>query len=161
MLISNIYSLGLPKRKKKKKKIGKKKLVPKDVWLNKRAAELRTNATPAELRFKEWALNVFGEPFKFQHPIKMYGKGDFILDFYFYKQNICVEIDGAVHNEFYSRMRDEERDKRLMDDYGIYTIRIKNEYCYSSILDNIFYKKWNKAKRCLDEMVEEILSKLG
>jgi len=54
--------------------------------------------------------------FEFQHPFHSY-----ILDFFFKKTRLCVEIDGNTHigNEEYDARRD-----YYLSGHGIYTLRI-------------------------------------
>jgi len=53
-------------------------------------------------------------------------KREYILDFYFLRCGLCVEIDGASHSTKKRKEYDMRRDERLAD-IGIKTIRFTNE----------------------------------
>ncbi len=59
-----------------------------------------------------------GMAFRRQHP-----KGPYILDFYCHKSRLCIEIDGAAHNESEQQQRDERRD-RWLEQHGIMVYRV-------------------------------------
>lgn len=54
-------------------------------------------------------------------------RGPFILDFYFPTAQLCVEIDGGVHDEPKQRHYDEQRTAYLKKTHGIRVIRFTND----------------------------------
>jgi very-short-patch-repair endonuclease len=85
------------------------------------AKENRRRSTPAEEML--WTAlrrpQIRGVPFRRQHPV-----GRFILDFYCPGKKLCVELDGAIHDE--QKERDEERTVALAR-LNIRVIRFRNE----------------------------------
>lgn len=106
-------------------------------WVYDRADELRTNPTLSEKIFRRWANKVLNTDVLFQHPIQVNNKY-YILDFFFPVLGIAVEVDGSVHKT--QREKDAHRDCALSSK-GIETIRITNEQCTTSSLNNIFKEK--------------------
>ena len=49
----------------------------------------------------------------------------YFLDFYFWKANLCVEIDGSVHDEAKRKAKDQKRDS-VLQGMGIRTLRFRN-----------------------------------
>lgn len=82
--------------------------------------------TKAELVVAEelGKLSIF---YKREHPVVINnGKGNYklyIMDFYLYEQNICLEVDGGYHTLAEQRQYDAQRDRRI----ACPTIRIPNE----------------------------------
>jgi very-short-patch-repair endonuclease len=95
----------------------------------KRARALRKNPTKAEellwQRLNKSQLEGFR--FKPQHPI-----GKFIVDFYYHKAMLIVEIDGDVHLDEEVAERDEGREYELRK-FGLKVLRFKNEEVLSNI----------------------------
>ncbi len=99
------------------------KFIPYDKNLVSKARELRKSETEAEKKF--WSKVLKNEKlinFKFtrQKPI-----GNFIADFYCAKLKLAIEIDGKIHK--FQKIRDDERDNLLKQEFGIKIIRYKNE----------------------------------
>ena len=108
-------------------------------WVYDRAYEMRNNPTLSEKIFRRWAHKTLNTDVLFQHPIQVNNKY-YILDFFFPVLGIAVEIDGSVHRT--QREKDAHRDCALSSK-GIETIRITNEQCTTSSLNNIFKEKIN------------------
>jgi very-short-patch-repair endonuclease len=87
------------------------------------AKDLRINQTPAAKAL--WSVlsanTMSGFKFRRQHPI-----GNFILDFYYHKLKLAIEIDGEIHNEIKQAEYDTER-TNLLRELKIETIRFANE----------------------------------
>jgi very-short-patch-repair endonuclease len=97
--------------------------------------DLRKRGTPAEASLWSRLKNrqVGGLLFRRQFSIDNY-----ILDFYCPEYKIAVELDGEQHNTKVDA--DVQRDKSLLDHYGIYTIRYENRHVFErpqQILDEI------------------------
>ena len=102
--------------------------------VDQRAIELRQEATPAEAILWDAvrAGRLDGLKFRRQHPV-----GRFILDFYCAAHRLCVELDGAVHEQ--QRDRDSARDAALLA-HGVRTLRFANDRVIddlASVLDAI------------------------
>jgi very-short-patch-repair endonuclease len=71
---------------------------------------LRNEGTPSERVLWRYlkAGQLEGRKFRRQHSI-----GPFILDFYCPSEKLCVELDGAVHNDPTASMNDQGRDAFL------------------------------------------------
>lgn len=106
-------------------------------WVHDRADEMRANPTLSEKIFRRWANKVLNTDVLFQHPIQINDKY-YILDFFFPVLGIAVEVDGGVHRT--QKEKDAHRDCALSSK-GIETIRITNEQCTTSSLNNIFKEK--------------------
>jgi very-short-patch-repair endonuclease len=96
-----------------------------DQW----ASAMRTDPTYAEYRLM-LALSraitkypAFSPAGKLLCQHVLHGK---ILDFYFPKISLCIEVDGGYHNQEAQKKRDNDRDL-LLKDYGIRTVRTTNE----------------------------------
>ena len=91
------------------------------IELERRARELRQEATPAEQVL--WnalrAGRLDGLKFRRQHPV-----GRFVLDLYCAAHRLCIEVDGAVHEQ--QRDRDAARDAELLA-HGVRTLRFTND----------------------------------
>ncbi len=61
-----------------------------------------------------------GYKFRRQHPLGIY-----IADFFCYKLNLVIEVDGSIHNNEIVKQNDEERQK-LIESEGIRVIRFTN-----------------------------------
>lgn len=89
----------------------------------KHAEHMRRNPTDEESIFKhEWmklgGVDFFKEKLYDQHPLR-----GFILDFFLVGSNICIEIDGGVHND--RKENDKKRDD-ILESMDIITLRYKN-----------------------------------
>lgn len=87
-----------------------------------KAKELRNNMTQAEIIL--WGYlktKPSGYKFRRQHPIGIY-----ITDFFCYKLNLIIEVDGSVHNNKEVKQNDERRQK-FIESEGIKIIRFTNE----------------------------------
>jgi very-short-patch-repair endonuclease len=86
-----------------------------------KARELRKNLTQSELLLWNRLRNkqMDGFHFRKQHPYGIY-----ILDFYCYKANLAIELDGKIHLR--KREYDSERTKYI-ESTGLKLIRFKNE----------------------------------
>jgi very-short-patch-repair endonuclease len=93
---------------------------PADIFAN--AKNLRSHMTHAE--FIVWNFlkgnNLRGVRFRAQHPIGLY-----IADFFSYKLNLVIEIDGEIHNTESQKEYDSERTK-ILKNWGIDIIRFTN-----------------------------------
>ena len=91
---------------------------------------LRWNATAPEKKLwrhlRRRQLN--GRKFLRQHAIVYESAGDehfyFVPDFYCFKENIAIELDGKIHK--FNKTRDEHRDE-ILRNMGIKILRFKNE----------------------------------
>lgn len=74
-----------------------------------KARRLRREDTKVEkILWKELRGNKLGVKWRRQHPIDMY-----ILDFYSPQINLCIELDGSVHNIKETKEYDSIREKYL------------------------------------------------
>src|SRR5690606_27676046 len=84
-------------------------------------AALRKSLTPAEAilwnALKNKQLN--GKKFRRQHSIENY-----IVDFYCAEEKLIIELDGEIHFNTISAMKDDERDKRLFE-LGFRVLRVE------------------------------------
>ncbi len=87
---------------------------------------LRERSTEAERTVWHWLRNrtMFGLKFRRQHPVDRY-----ILDVYCAELQLCIELDGGVHNEFAVAMHDAQRDADLAR-LGITVVRIENRFVF-------------------------------
>lgn len=99
--------------------------------------ELRSHGTSAEASL--WKLlkgkQIAGLQFRRQFSV-----GDYILDFYCPTLKLAIELDGDYHYHMVMPDRDWERDKALLDKYGIKTLRFENKIVFNhpeSIRDSI------------------------
>ena len=94
-----------------------------------RAAASRYVAQRVPTEAEKIVANQLGELsifYKQEHPIIISSKSVlklYIMDFYLYQQNICLEIDGGYHTTAEQREYDATRDKNISPP----TIRIPNE----------------------------------
>jgi len=91
------------------------------------AKELRNNQTLAEKKlWKHLRRNqINGMYFRRQHPYGIY-----ILDFYCFRANLAIEIDGPIH--LFKQSYDNERDDYLRNT-GTKVLRFTNEDIYNRI----------------------------
>lgn len=95
-----------------------------------RAKSLRRRMTlPEVLLWSELRQHKLdGFLFRRQHPV-----GPYVLDFYCDEGKLAVEVDGAVHANFESRVRhDEDRDAWL-EGRGIQVLRLTAKYVLSEM----------------------------
>jgi len=108
------------KEKKKRNKVAKKleRAAPSE-RLKKFAEQQKENRNWAELRVKTF-LDKTGLEFQYQRPL-----GPYIPDFYFPRQRVVLEVDGAAHagREVYDAKRDAYFEK-----HGITTLRVKTKH---------------------------------
>jgi len=92
---------------------------PPQIFAN--AKELRNQLTHAELIL--WGYlrqKPFGFRFRRQHPIN-----DFIVDFFSYKLNLVIEVDGGIHDEPEVKEKDLAKEKWLLEN-GLSILRFTN-----------------------------------
>jgi very-short-patch-repair endonuclease len=94
--------------------------------LQERARQLRRAMTPAEAVLWKELRGWPAARFRRQHPL-----GRFVLDFYAPSVRLCVEVDGAVHEDSDQRERDVARSEALTA-IGIRVIRFRNEEVLSN-----------------------------
>jgi len=92
------------------------------------ARQLRRDMTPAEIVLWKY-LRHKGSGFRFrrQHPI-----GPYVMDFYCYELNLCIELDGDVHEVPMADTHDEIRTEYL-NQQGITVLRFSNETVYRNV----------------------------
>ena len=99
------------------------------------ARQLRREMSAAETVHWKYLRNASaGYRFRRQHPI-----GPYVLDFYCYELNLCIELDGGVHDEPMADRHDEVRTEYL-NSQGITVLRYSNDAVFShpeSILESI------------------------
>jgi cyclase len=87
-----------------------------------KAKELRGNMTEAELVLWEYLRqHPWGYKFRRQHPLGIY-----IVDFYWHKLKLVIEVDGSIHDLAAIKAADIERQRQLEMD-GLIVIRFTNE----------------------------------
>jgi len=92
------------------------------------AKYMRYNQTPTELMVDEelgW-LKRNGRNKPVMHYLKQFIKRGYILDFFFPRSNLAVEIDGGYHDNEQQREKDVLRDQHLAL-AGVKTIRFTDE----------------------------------
>ena len=98
------------------------------VIANKYKRELTKNKTDAEKIF-EYILDKLKVEYKSQHII-YYGKSFYIVDFFFPKHKLIIEVDGKHHYTPEGLTKDVKRDKTL-NKLGYKVKRFRNEEVYS------------------------------
>jgi very-short-patch-repair endonuclease len=115
---------------------------PADIFA--KAKYLRSHMTSAE--FNVWNFlkgkNLLGVRFRAQHPLGIY-----IADFYCFKLNLVIEIDGEIHNTLIQKEYDSERSQDLKN-WGIDIIRFTN------------YEVMNKFDFVQNKIVKEVQNRL-
>jgi very-short-patch-repair endonuclease len=115
---------------------------PADIFS--KARQLRSKMTKSE--FKVWNFlkgkNVLGARFRAQHPI-----GTYIVDFFCFRINLVIEIDGKIHDSENQRAYDSERTE-VLKKWGIDIIRFTN------------YQVMNKFYFVQNEIVKEVQTRL-
>ena len=93
-----------------------------DKLLFENAKTLRSNPTHAEIILCSYLKQrPLGYKFRRQHPISIY-----IADFYCHSIKLIIEVDGNVHEEIDTAMKDAERQKSIEAE-GLSFIRFTNE----------------------------------
>lgn len=93
-----------------------------------RARQLRRTMTTAESVLWSYLRNSqTGYRFRRQHPI-----GSYVLDFFCYPLNLCIELDGSVHDEHGAERHDEIRTQYL-NSMGITVLRYSNDVVFQNI----------------------------
>ena len=85
---------------------------------------LRKEGTPAEGALWKILKNKQVEGLRFH---RQYSIDNYILDFYCPKIKLAIELDGDYHYHTFVPDHDYERDKELLEKYGIKTIRFENK----------------------------------
>ncbi|WP_372650942.1 endonuclease domain-containing protein [Draconibacterium sp.] len=91
---------------------------------------LRWNTTSAERKLWRYLRRkqLNGRRFLRQHAIVYESAGNehffYVPDFYCFKENIAIELDGEIHK--FNKKRDERRDE-ILRNMGIKILRFKNE----------------------------------
>ena len=116
---------------------------PADIIL--KAKQLRSHMTRAE--FIVWNFlkckNVLGMRFRTQQPLGLY-----IADFFCFKLNLVIEIDGEIHHTESRQEYDIERSQNLKK-WGIDVIRFSN------------YEVMNKFEFVQNEIIREVKTRLS
>jgi very-short-patch-repair endonuclease len=131
MRIKKIISLSKTSNKEKSK------TAVKQSKLHRYSKSLKKNRTKEELLF-ESLLKKVRVKFKAQKIIVPYedNHGGYVLDFYIkHPYRLCIEIDGYYHNS--RTEKDAYRDKWLLENRNIRTIRIKNDEVYNMTVSDI------------------------
>ena len=112
-----------------------------------KAAEMRNNPTPAEMRMQE-ILNISVMPnfpeYGFESQSVQYG---YILDFYCPKLRLAIEVDGGSHNN--RQGYDWERDSHLQA-RGIQVLRTSNSQVFNNPQDLV-----NSLNRIIEEKSQQ------
>jgi len=112
------------RRSTKKDRLRSKKHKTKTESASNRAKELRINATPHEVRVKNFLMER-GIDFKFQKIV--YTRSSYyIIDFYFHNHRLCLEIDGSSHHTDEGIIHDKLRDSTLKN-MGMRVLHIEND----------------------------------
>ena len=110
-----------------------------------KAQILRKNQTKEENHLWYDFLKTYPVQFRRQYPI-----GPYYADFYCYKANLVVELDGSQHYEPAEARKDQERTEYLQQ-YGLTVIRIPN---------NEVMKNFLGVCESIDSFVTQSLSQL-
>ena len=87
-----------------------------------KARQLRREMKDAEIVLWKYLRNrATGHKFRRQHPV-----GPYVLDFYCYELNLCVELDGSVHNSPMADIHDTIRTE-FLNRQGITVLRYSND----------------------------------
>ena len=91
--------------------------------------DLRNHATSAEAVLWRYlkGSQVGGYKFRRQH-----GIGPYILDFYCPALQLCIELDGEVHNHYGEYLHDEAR-TRYLNENGIHVLRFENILVWQNV----------------------------
>ncbi len=92
------------------------------------ARQLRRDMTAAEVSMWQYLRNgATGFRFRRQHPI-----GPYVLDFYSYELNLCIELDGDAHKMVGADIHDMIRTDYL-NSQNITVLRYLNEVVFTNI----------------------------
>ena len=95
-----------------------------------RARELRRDMTPAEkILWQELRGNKLGVHFRRQQVI-----AGFIVDFYYHKAGLVIELDGSIHDEETQKESDIKRDKAL-NELRLRIVRFRNDEVLMDLLE--------------------------
>lgn len=96
--------------------------------LYQRARELRNTGTHAEeILWNYLRIHPNGYKFRRKHPYSI-----FILDFYFHKLKLVIEVDGSIHDNAEVKLADKER-QTLLEKDGLKIIRFSNEIIINNL----------------------------
>lgn len=85
-----------------------------------RAKELRREMTPAEkILWEELRANKLGVHFRRQQVI-----AGFIVDFYYHKSALVVEVDGDIHD---LQQEEDARREKMLSALGLRVVRFRND----------------------------------
>jgi len=119
---------------------------------------LRNESTAAESTF--WKAikgrQIEGIKFRRQHSV-----GAYIMDFYSPEINLCIELDGEIHNENWSFTHDVSRTTYL-NDKGITVLRYSNDVVYKhieGIIEDI--KRFHKEPKLIRGYIKNGISEGG
>lgn len=113
-----------PPRKRKHRKPSQKTIERRTEYSEKFKAELRENATKAELLFKS-NLDLYEIEYEFQKEL-ITRKSFIVADFYIPALNLMVELDGGYHNNKEQRDKDKQKDVEYKNN-GFKVLRMTNE----------------------------------
>ena len=108
------------------------------------AKNLRKRSTPQEKHLWYDFLSKYEIRFQRQKPI-----GDFIADFYCYKANLVIEIDGSQHSTIVGEAKDKYRTE-ILNEFGLTVIRFTNNQIDDDFLNVCEY---------IDEIVKGLVKK--
>ncbi|MBQ3631381.1 MAG: endonuclease domain-containing protein [Prevotella sp.] len=100
----------------------------------------RCSTAPETVLWQHLRRNALGVKFRRQHPL-----GPYVLDFFCYELNLCIELDGESHNHHIAEEHDKIRTKYL-NEKGITVLRYSNDVVYYhvwAILETIEHFKEN------------------
>ena len=128
------YRVGVRKAtSKRRKSVGN--INKRTALVSQRVPALRRRSTAAEKVFlcklKETKIL-----FKFQRAFIKKG-GFVIVDFYIPRLKLAIEVDGGYHNTPEQQGKDKWKERYLMDNYGIRTVRFTNEQAQEMGVDAI------------------------
>ncbi|WP_193370079.1 endonuclease domain-containing protein [Pelagibius marinus] len=112
------------------------------------ARHQRANPTPAEAAFEQFLLELGGGVLKGEFKSQHVASGKWILDFFFPKIRLAVEIDGSIHRKPEQMVRDRQKDEDCAR-FDITLIRITNEEAFGDkeVLAAKLRDGWRQARR--------------
>ena len=105
---------------------GRNRLIPEE--LLKLARELRKEQTTAEQFLWNCLRNRQLENAKFR---RQHNLGPYIADFYCHAAQLCIELDGSVHDTPEQKDKDQTRDRWMVEN-GFRSLRLRNELIVSN-----------------------------
>ncbi len=120
--------------------------IPYDKSLREMARKLRSNLTPAEIKF--WTTLRIMPFYKQYYFNRQKPLGGFIVDFYCHSLRLVIEIDGDTHSTDSAESYDQKR-TRWLEDQGLQVIRFLNH----DVLNEI-----NGVMETLERIIEKILA---